>query len=193
MGKVIKTRLVVILFVCFLLGSCKKADDTFNITQADVEYISRTILWMMHLAQEDAISDAVANIPLGQLGGPIDWTPGGNYNGIHIQGSVMGHTDYSADADTSIHLAAVNLDPFDSRAMSMEIVQGDGTIITHVDKGWLQETFNVNLTLRLLAVNYDVSFVSDIIYFDLANVRLTGEVIFNHTTYNINISFLPSM
>ena len=80
----------------------------------------------------------------------------------------MGHTDYSADADTSIHLAAVNLDPFDTRSMDMEIVAGDGTIITHVDQGWLQETFNVNLTLRLLAVNYDVSFVSDILYFDLS-------------------------
>ena len=119
MRKLTATGLIAFLFVVFFLGSCKTADTPFKITQADVEYISRTILWMMHLAQEDAISDAVAKIPLGHLGGPIDWTPGGNYSGIHIQGSVIGHTDYSADAGTSIHLAAVNLDPFDSATSSI--------------------------------------------------------------------------
>jgi len=193
MGRSIRAGLAVVCLVCISLGGCKKADDEFKVTQADVEYISKTIVMMLHSAQEDAISDAVGKIPLGSLAGPIDWTPGGIFNGIHIQGWLTGHTDYSADAETTVHLSSVYLAPFDSRAMDMDIPQGDGAIATHVDQGWLQETFNVELTLRLLAVNYDMSFSNVILYFDLINMRLTGEVIFDHTSYNLNISFLPSV
>ena len=193
MMKAIGLWLAVILFVCLAPGGCKKAEESYPITQVDVEYISKTIIMMLYSAQEDAISDATGKIPLGSLSGPIDWTPGGNFNGIHIQGWLQGHTDYSADAETTVHLSSVDLAPFDSRALDMEITQGDGAIITHVDKGWLQETFNINLTLRLKAINYDMIFANDILYFDLANMRLTGEVIFDHTSYNINISFLPSV
>jgi hypothetical protein len=193
MKKTIGFYLAFMLFVCFSLNGCKKADEEYKVTQADVEYITKTIITMLHSAQEDAISDAVAKIPLGSLGGPIDWTPGGNYNGIHIQGSFLGHTDYSADADTSVHLGSVDLDPFDSRALDMEIILGDGTIITHIDRGWLQETFNLSLTLRLKVINYDMTFVNDILYFDMANMRLTGKVIFDQTSYDINISYMPAM
>ena len=194
MGKSFGLWLAVIICLCLVPGGCKKTDgDEFQITRADVEYISKTIISMLHSAQQDAIADAVGRLPAGSPGGPIDWTPGGNFNGIHIQGSVLGHSDYSADAETTVHLGSVDLAPFDSRGLDLEIPQGEGTIITHIDQGWLQETFNFNLTLRLKAVNYDMTFANAILYFDLVTMRLTAEVVFDHTSYNLNISFIPSV
>jgi hypothetical protein len=192
MKKTSKFFIFGLMIVLISIDNCKNTEEEYPITQADVEYISKTIVTMLHSAQADAISDAISKLPYGHLIGPIDWTPGGDYNGIHIQGTLTCHTDYSADADTTVDFRSVDLEPFDLRSFDMEIVTGDGTIFTHVDAGWEQETFNINMTLRLKAINYDMSFENAILYFDLLNFRLTGTVIFDNTTYTINISFLPS-
>lgn len=178
--------------IFFSASGCKKDDEDYKITKADVEYISKIILTMLHSAQEDAIYQTTSNLPIGQLSGPIDWTGGDRFDGIRIQGTFQAHTDYSSDALTDLNLSSVDLDPFDSKGMNMEIKQGVGTIGTHIDKGWLQDDFKINLTLRIGVLEYFVVFPLDTLYFDMQNMRITGDVIFDEETYNLNISFIPA-